>query len=68
MKMYKQFPNDYRFFPKTWMLPYEMGDFKANFDVNGLSHKAYIIKPEALSQGEGIYLTKSLDKINPESH
>lgn len=48
MKMMKQFPNDYRFFPKTWLLPYEMVDFKNNFNRKGKSHKAFIIKPEAM--------------------
>lgn len=60
MKMMKQFPNDYRFFPKTWLLPYEMVDFRSNFNNRGKSHKAFIIKPEALSQGEGIFITKTL--------
>lgn len=31
MKMMKQFPNDYRFFPRTWLLPYEMVDFSKEF-------------------------------------
>ena len=68
MKMMKQFPRDYKFFPKTWMLPYEIWDFKNNFDANGKSHKAYIIKPEALSQGEGIFLIKNINKIDPDYH
>ena len=28
MKMKKQFPNDYKFFPQTWLLPAEYGDFR----------------------------------------
>ena len=32
MKMMKLFPKEYRFFPKTWLLPYEMPDFKNNFN------------------------------------
>lgn len=27
-KMKKQFPNDYKFFPKTWLLPYELPELK----------------------------------------
>jgi tubulin polyglutamylase TTLL6/13 len=27
-KMKKQFPLDYKFFPKTWLLPYEMAELK----------------------------------------
>lgn len=29
MKMLKQFPDAYDFFPRTWLLPTEYGDFKA---------------------------------------
>lgn len=68
MKMMKQFPNDYRFFPRTWLLPYEMVDFKMNFNSKGKSKRAFIIKPEALSQGEGIFLTKDVNKIDPDEH
>lgn len=47
MKMMKLFPKDYRFFPRTWLLPYEMVDFKNNFNRKGKSHQAFIVKPEA---------------------
>jgi tubulin polyglutamylase TTLL6/13 len=28
MKMRKYFPDDYKFFPPTWLLPAEYSDFK----------------------------------------
>ena len=31
MKMRKNFPNEYDFFPQTWLLPAEMGDFRSQF-------------------------------------
>jgi tubulin polyglutamylase TTLL6/13 len=31
MKMRKQFPEDYKFFPQTWLLPSEYADFKLQF-------------------------------------
>ncbi len=31
--MQKEFPDSYDFFPKTWMLPSEMGEFKNHFRV-----------------------------------
>ena len=31
MKMMKLFPNDYNFFPKTYLLPSEKNDFSNNF-------------------------------------
>ena len=64
----KIFPKDYRFFPRTWLLPYESVDFGNNFNRRGKSHKAFIVKPEASCQGEGIYITKTLKRINPEDH
>lgn len=31
MRMYKVFKEEYNFFPKTWILPNEMTDFKLQF-------------------------------------
>lgn len=31
MKMYKEFPSQYNFFPVTYVLPYEMNKFKQEF-------------------------------------
>jgi tubulin polyglutamylase TTLL6/13 len=48
-KMRKRFEKDYSFFPKTWMLPSEMSEFKSFY--NGLQDKnqktVFIVKPEA---------------------
>ena len=30
--MMKQFPDEYKFFPKTWLLPSEMSDFRNQFN------------------------------------
>ena len=69
MKMLRQYPTEYNFFPKTWCLPAEYADFKQNFErAGGRSHKAYILKPEALSQGKGIFITKSLSEVDPNEH
>ncbi|KAJ1440827.1 tubulin-tyrosine ligase/Tubulin polyglutamylase, partial [Ochromonadaceae sp. CCMP2298] len=59
-KMLKMFPREYGFYPRTWILPAEMADFRNQFDGNGntLNSKVYIIKPDAGCQGRGIYLTK----------
>lgn len=66
MRMRKYFPKEYSFFPLTWLLPTEYNDLKSHFyQVKG---RTYIVKPEAMSQGKGIYLTKSLDEIEPRSH
>jgi tubulin polyglutamylase TTLL6/13 len=55
MRMQKFFPEDYKFFPQTWLLPAEYGDFRAQFTraVGGKnskkwrSGKTFISKPEA---------------------
>lgn len=64
--MQKQFPADYKFFPKTWLLPHQLEDLKnysaANPGVN------FIVKPEALSQGKGIFITRKFDQIDPQEH
>jgi len=31
MLMQKEYPQDYDFFPKTFMLPYELADFRNEF-------------------------------------
>ena len=67
MKMLRQFPAEYNFFPKTWCLPAEYSDFKQNF-VGNRSNKAFILKPEALSQGKGIFITKSLLEVDATEH
>lgn len=81
--MQKEFSEDYDFFPRTYMLPYELAEFRNQFvkleDPNpSLSNKkvkkastitvdstqeikkqqpVFIIKPECMSQGKGIFLT-----------
>lgn len=62
-KMQKLFPDDYNFFPKTFLLPQDWLEFKSHF-INGKSNKVMIVKPDAGCQGRGIILTKKLEKIS----
>lgn len=55
------FPNSFKFFPPTWILPKDFADLKAQF--NEKRAKTFICKPEALSQGKGIFLTRKLEEI-----
>ena len=32
MKMQREFPKDYKFFPKTWIIPQEATDFRMQFE------------------------------------
>ena len=64
-RMQRSYPKEYSFFPRTWILPAEMSDFRQQFDSQGvaLGNKIFIIKPDAGCQGKGIFLTKTLDNI-----
>ena len=59
--MQEALPQEYDFFPQTWLLPKSYGELKR--DVEEGKKKTYIVKPEAESQGRGIFLTNSLDKV-----
>ena len=68
MRMFKAFPEQYNFFPKTWVIPNESNDLRNHFTQHNLnpSNKkkiTYIVKPDGLSQGKGIFLSRSLDHI-----
>jgi len=60
-RMRKMFIRDYNFFPPTWVLPLQWNEL--NDEINRKS-KLYIVKPEGASQGRGIYITSSIDKID----
>lgn len=67
MRMYKAFPKDYDFFPKTWVLPNEFLDLRNHFAHNANNSNSnkitYIVKPDSLCQGKGIFLSRSVDQI-----
>ena len=56
MKMSKQFPDYYNFFPKTYILPADNSEFLKQF--SGKYNKTFILKPEAACQGRGILLIR----------
>jgi len=61
-RMHTAYPKDYSFFPLTWLLPSEWSEFKKQF--NG-KPKTFIVKPEAASQGRGIFLVRNWNSIHP---
>jgi tubulin polyglutamylase TTLL6/13 len=65
-KLRKVFPEDYDFYPQTWVLPSEFADLKTYSLKQGKS--TYIVKPDASSQGRGIFLTKNVDDLSPYDH
>lgn len=45
-KMKKQFPDQYKFFPQTWLLPAEYNELKIEFDkISKGKCKTFIVKP-----------------------
>ena len=44
LRMRKNFPKEFKFFPDTWILPTDITDFKAQF--TGKRNKTFIIKPD----------------------
>jgi tubulin polyglutamylase TTLL6/13 len=65
-KMSRIFPNDYNFFPETWLLPYDWGDLKSSLSKKKTEY--FIVKPEGLSQGQGIFLTTNFEEVAPTDH
>ncbi len=64
MRMRKVLPKEYNFFPQTWLLPVEWAEFRPEF-VKG---RTFIFKPEALSQGKGIFLSRTFEGISTTEH
>ena len=60
--MAKECPKDYKFFPKTWQLPADSADLKAQFSKK--KNKTFIIKPVNMCQGRGIYLVRRWEDID----
>lgn len=63
VRMQRLFPAEYNFIPDTWVLPDDMADLEKHFDETGTAKTIFIAKPDAGTQGRGIFLTSSLDRI-----
>ena len=65
-KMLKAVGKEYKFFPKTFMLPADYTELKKEWE-HGKNHgnKTFIVKPSKGCQGTGIRLTRCLDEISP---
>ena len=56
---------DYKFFPRTFLLPADYTELKKEFGDKNRGNKTFIVKPSQGCQGTGIMLTRSLDQIDP---
>jgi tubulin polyglutamylase TTLL6/13 len=61
----KLYPKDYNFYPRTWVLPGELNSFKQALKPR---KKTFIVKPEASSQGQGIYLARQISDLKDVNH
>lgn len=67
-QMQALYPDEYNFYPRTWYLPEDVPQLTQ--DIRKLNEKAsrrrptFIIKPDAGSQGEGIYLIRDASEYN----
>ena len=57
-QMQQLFPEEYEFYPKTWLLPEQYHEFCLDLaEMRGEDNNpTFIVKPDGGSQGEGIYL------------
>uniref|UniRef100_UPI00398F7714 tubulin polyglutamylase TTLL11 isoform X1 n=2 Tax=Pristiophorus japonicus TaxID=55135 RepID=UPI00398F7714 len=65
--MQELFPDEYKFYPRSWILPEEYQNFADQVRVskeNDSSWKpTFIVKPDGGSQGDGIYLIKDSNDV-----
>ncbi len=66
IRLKKMFPEDYDFFPETYVMPMDYDTFKSQFPKTG-KQPTFIVKPQASSQGRGIFLTQTWRNV-PNSH
>jgi tubulin polyglutamylase TTLL6/13 len=62
-RMKKLFPSEYDFVPRTWILPFDQYEFQQNFNAEGESQRTFIVKPDHMCQGRGVFLTRKLSQI-----
>jgi len=61
-KMQRVHPEDYSFFPRTWLMPAEQAELRLFLQKS--KGKTLIVKPEASCQGRGIFLAKRIEDIS----
>lgn len=68
--MKKKFKKDYDYCPGTFLIPDDFDKFKKYTDNLKLKdmddNRMWIVKPNKLSRGRGIYLIKDADKVDEQ--
>lgn len=67
MRMQRSYPQEYDFFPQTWVLPGDNTDFRnqapRSKEAKKKNKQCYIVKPDGLSQGKGIFMSRDPERI-----
>lgn len=75
--MQAYFPGEFGFWPRTWAMPTDLLDFRSHWFHNNKSAMkgepapgeclkrpvTYIVKPEDMSNGRGVFISRELDSI-----
>jgi tubulin polyglutamylase TTLL11 len=62
-KFQEYFPDEFDFFPRTFLLPEQMNKFLNYFEKNKKNNYLYIAKPTSGSQGDGIVLVRKPEDL-----
>lgn len=65
-KMKNQYPIDFGFFPKTWVIPNQMSKLRADINKEKQAtgqHPILIVKPSESCQGKGIFMIHDIDRL-----
>uniref|UniRef100_A0A1A7WBD4 Tubulin tyrosine ligase-like family, member 11 n=1 Tax=Iconisemion striatum TaxID=60296 RepID=A0A1A7WBD4_9TELE len=67
--MQELFPEEYNFYPRSWILPEEYQQFSAQIrlvkEKDTTVNTTFIVKPDGGSQGDGIYLIRDPSDLKP---
>jgi tubulin polyglutamylase TTLL6/13 len=68
-KMQKDFPSEYNFFPRTWILPQDIKEFTADGAFGTPEKpKTFIVKPDGGCQGKGIFMCQRVEQLLKPAH
>ena len=65
-KMKNQYPIDFGFYPKTWIIPHQMAKLKSDMAkerVRDGQNPIMIVKPAESCQGKGIFFINDIEKL-----
>ncbi|KAE9552579.1 hypothetical protein FO519_004196 [Halicephalobus sp. NKZ332] len=60
--MQELFPDEYNFYPKSWVIPAQLNNFK-EYCASNKNQSWFIVKPDDGAQGTGIYLATSPEQL-----